>query len=108
MSINIPASLVVMALVATFSLTTGAFLLFTVREFAAKAVLTVGLFALALASRSPELSELLATTWWPAIVATATVLTAVVVCDFSRIAVKLDRRATRRYRGSRRTTPASH
>lgn len=107
MSMNIPASLVVMALVATFSLTTGAFLLFTVKEFAVKAVLTVGLFALALASRSPELSGLLATTWWPAVVAIATVLTAVIICDFVRIAMRLDRRTTRRC-GTRRTTPARH
>ena len=109
MSMNIPTSLVMMALVATFNLATGTFLLFGKKEFAIKAVLPVALFVLALASKNPELSELLATTWWPAIVAIATTLTAIIICDFSRIAVRLDRRTTRRHhRGTHRTTPARY
>ena len=52
MSMNIPTSLVMMALVATFNLATGTFLLFGKKEFAIKAVLPVALFVLALASKN--------------------------------------------------------
>ena len=105
-AMNMPTSMMVMALVAAFNLFTGAFLLFKVKEFVVKAILTAGVFVFAFASKTPELSELLATTMWPVTVAIATVITVIAICDFSRMAVRLDRHNRNRRGARRHHTPA--
>ena len=52
-AMNMPTSMMVMALVAAFNLFTGAFLLFKVKEFVVKAILTAGVFVFAFASKTP-------------------------------------------------------